>query len=443
MASKEKLIERAILTSKCCILPELIENFDSRAIGKEDFCEFNKMINENLHTLLDILYQNEFLLTSKAYDSQFIEIRSNLVQIACEQLSPNPYFRIDEEKILLQTLENLIFNHIQKFEDSVFMRCIQTFKEKLIEEDIWKRQMGLIHSVPMFCDMLLHNKLVLMTDDNLMFFLSIGSKLIEHFDIYYKTIGLKIYRHLLEFVKREQLKSLNIYGVMYSEIFHLIQHSSELDFNDHLYECLYRIVSSENSCILNSHWCEFDDVLSKLLVQYSFEAESNLCKKLLYQIIRLCGIGNESYKFLVLEDLQNFNTMDFEKYFMELKSQFTNSNDRVERWTKKIMELLLNESSKCLLSVKDSFLIINTLHMLYIITILTMEPVSFSSRLVDFIKKFMVSLMRIARTFKENKEILKSIHNLINTIESHAAKLKETDFLKSFEIIRRHKILNC
>lgn len=423
MAEDNGIIERTLLASKSCMLPPLIDDFDTKQFFS-NYNEFRKIIaKENLQLLLDILYQNQYLLAEQAYDNSFIEIRANLLMITCEQIEPKPYFSSNDEMQLLKSLKKITFNHVKHFEDSVYLNCIKWFKETL-GKNVWKRQIGKFHSFPMFVEILFSHRKSLINNDLLMFILSVGSNLVSHYDPYYKTIGLKIYRCLMELPDdRNFLEELNIYYVIYNETYPLIQRSNEIDYNTFLYNCLYKIIlNDDHSKISNSKWCKYDDVMSKLIQQFSFEDNSELCKLLMNNLIAFCGIGNGKFDSKCLPSIKkDLIQSNYEKYFEELKGIFNEPNNQSARWIRKLMELIIRESVKLFNNMDDTKFFLIAFHSLYIMTIATMKPTDFNEtlKLDDFTRKIIHIFMKVIKKFKDNHDILILVLLFLKTIKQH------------------------
>jgi hypothetical protein len=434
-----ELIERALDISKACLLPELLHNFDSKAIAGEDFKEFCIMANEQLHFLLDILYQNRHLLTNQAYDNQLIQLRANLILIACEQLANNPYIK-SEDKMLMTSLEKIFYDHFEQFEDVIYKSVIARFKEALNKQN-WKKNIGLLFGFSTFCKILFQFKRHLVDSDKILFALSVGSNLVLHYDPMYKTIGLKVYCHIMELSSQQILTESNISSVIYTDTLPLIQRSSEFDYNNYLYRCLYQAIQLiEGTKITNSRWCKYDDLMSKLITHFSIETNNQVCKLLIYNIIKFCGINNSLYNMKSYDDFTLMAKDEHcEKYFFELKSTFNQPNHRTSRWIKKLMEMQVRESAKMLSSEEDGKFFIFSFHSIYIMTIFTMESSGFHHTLIEFTKKMIIILMRVIKRFERDVRILESVLSFLATIEQHQH--DNVDLINSLNKIREHEIL--
>lgn len=266
------LIERALETSQSCLVPALQQDFDTQPISPEDFLQFRLICNEKLHLLLDILYQNSDLLKCQAYDNQLIQLRVNVLLIASEQLDPSQLFG-NKDKMLLESLQRITLDHvISGFEDVIYEKTIQKFKEALTKEK-WKRNVGLAHGFPYFCALFLTHKSKLVKEDFLMFALAIGSNLTSHHEPQCKVIGLKIFRHLVELGDEATIKTLNIHSVVFNEVFSLIERCAEIEFNELLYEILYRIMLVDESVKLKP--CKLiTSSLIAILIIFNFRSKS-------------------------------------------------------------------------------------------------------------------------------------------------------------------------
>jgi hypothetical protein len=436
MSDYSETIERALSTAEACILPALFENFDSQSLSLDDFSEYRVMAKEQLYLLLDILHQNQNLLTDHPYDNRLIQLKVNVLRLACEQSDSNSLFHI-ADKILQRSLEKITCDHVGNFEDAVFGEYIQIYKD-VFKRDVWKKQIGLIYSSPMMCSIINRFKPQLISDDNLMFFLSIGSNLVAHFEPHYKEIGLNIYRHLLKCNDVSQLKELNIHDVIYSEVYPLIQRSDTLNFNSYLYQCLYDIVLMENERVNSSRWCKYDEVMAKLLSQFSLGGTVELCRLLAYEIIRFCRIGSNGYEVGSQESL--LLAMNQQNYFENLRSVSREPNHRAQRWIKTLVELMIRESFKLQGDQNDCIFFLDAFHTIYIVTIFTIESTSFQKILSDFTRKFILAQIRAIRKSNGNDRMLESVHKFLSTVEQHQhydpeittviAKIKTHDLMK-------------
>lgn len=375
------LIERALRTSQSCLAPVLDEDFDSQPISREDFDQFRVFCNQQLTLLLDILHQNSDLLESQAYDNQVIQLRMNLLLIASEQLAHNSFFGSDD-KILLQSLQKIALDHASGFEDIIYEKTIKKFKEALSKEN-WKRNIGLAHGFPYFCALFFNHKPKLVNEDFLMFALAIASNFTSHHEPHYKIIGLKIFRHLVQLGDAATIRNLNIHSVIFNEAFPLIERSAEIEFNEHLYEILYRIVLIDDSIKLeprrkltyskrslmnyflildltieDTKWCKFDDIMSKLISHYETEREEKLNNFLLYQIVKFSTISYD-VKLKSIEEIKGLE----KEFFVEFKEKFKKVNVRMLRWIKNLMVMMTKRTNG------NSLFTINCFQIIYISTI--------------------------------------------------------------------------
>lgn len=410
-------IEKVHNILKACRVPQLNNDIDQNPVGESDFKEYREMTKFQIYSLLDVLYQNINLICTQAYDNQLIELRVNLIIVACEQLEPNPFFQTDDQ-LLIQSLRKIIFDHVEIVEDLVYGKCIKYYKESLTN-DSWKKNIGATHGFPFFCEILLCHKAKIVNEDFIMFSLSVGSNLISHHDPHYKTIGAKIYRLLMKLCDAQKIKDLNIHSVIFNEILPMIQRSSEIDFNDHVYECLYQVIKIECPKVKDTNWCKFDDVMTKLINQFSTEGDAGLCKLLLHYILKFCTISNEKAQ-ISFDDISKYN----EIHFVKLRQNFQSSNYRTARWVKKLMDMITRESVKMLNNTQDAISVLNYFHCIYISTTFTFNSTIFQDQLDEFIKKFVFVLMQVVRTSK-NQAILKAVGSFINTIKIHQSHNQE------------------
>jgi hypothetical protein len=413
MTDNENLVERALNASSACLLPPLTLDLDTQPIARQDFDDFRVALDDQLHLLLDILYQNGNLLRDKAYDNQLVELRINLLILTCEQTEPNPFFQTDQ-KILVTSLGKIIDENLGSFDDVVIEKVVEKYKESL-KKDSWKKQLGMIHSFPKFCEIVMKHKSQFVNGDLVIFMLSIGSNLVSHYEPYYKTIGLKIYRNIIEQGDKTLLKDLNIHQVIYSESFPMLRKSNEIDFNEHLYECLINVVSIEDSELKDSNWCHFDDVIEELLMQIGMESDSGIFGLLLEKTVKLCAI---SYK-IQLGGSQN------ESYFNELAVKTSSVNCRTLRWIKKLMQMIVRESPKLLNSSDETQRILHAFHSIYIISISNTDPSTLRHHLVDFSKKIILMMMQVAKTFKDDEKVISSLVLFLKSISKHQHQNRE------------------
>lgn len=426
MADFGRIFERALSTSEACLLPPLSQDLDTNPINHDDFNEFRNMLNDQLHLLLDILYQNGNLLREKTFDNQLVQLRVNLLLITCEQAAPNAFYRSDQN-ILVTSLWKITDDNLVHFDGAVLRKVLQTYKDGL-GKDRWKKHLGLVHGFPKFCEILLNRRPEVVDRDAILFILSVGSNLVAHFDPHYKTIGLKVYRTLLEGGDKDLLKELNIHQVIFSESFPMMNKSDEVEFNENLLECLLNVVSMEDSVVRNFRWCKFDDVFIALLSLLGSHSESELSILLLNKVAKLCGVG-------VVEPSENQS----ESTEIRLESGLTTkANYRTMRWVKHLMEMMIRESPKMLSSRSISLKILDAFHRIYIESILSVDPTMLDPQLTDLTRKLIMMLMEIARSFKSDPDVVKFIVRLLKIIESHHQRVEE--FASCLQNILSHEI---
>lgn len=426
MADFGRIFERALSTSEACLLPPLSQDLDTNPINHDDFNEFRNMLNDQLHLLLDILYQNGNLLREKTFDNQLVQLRVNLLLITCEQAAPNAFYRSDQN-ILVTSLWKITDDNLVHFDGAVLRKVLQTYKDGL-GKDRWKKHLGLVHGFPKFCEILLNRRPEVVDRDAILFILSVGSNLVAHFDPHYKTIGLKVYRTLLEGGDKDLLKELNIHQVIFSESFPMMNKTDEVEFNENLLECLLNVVSMEDSVVRNFRWCKFDDVFIALLSLLGSHSESELSILLLDKVAKLCGVG-------VVEPSENQS----ESTEIRLESGLTTkANYRTMRWVKHLMEMMIRESPKMLSSRSISLKILDAFHRIYIESILSVDPTMLDPQLTDLTRKLIMMLMEIARSFKSDPDVVKFIVRLLKIIESHHQRVEE--FVGCLQNILSHEI---
>lgn len=411
MIYEERILEQALNASSSCLLQPLDEDCDSKPIAPADFDNFRLMLDEQFYLLLDILYQNGDLMKSKSFDNQLVQLRVNVFLLYCEQTEPNPFFQTSQ-RILIDSLTKLTEENIANFDDSVMTKVVQCYKGGL-RKDSWKKQLGMIHGFPRFCEIILKRKPELMNADLLLFMLSVGSNLVLHYDPHFKTIGLKIYRILIEHCDCSLMKELNIHQVLYSESFQMLRKSNELDFNDHLFECLLGVAAIEDREVMNSRWCKFDDVLEGLLTQLGTESESKVSLLLLNKLVKFCAMTYDGVD-IELHDI----TLELEQYYCELKSKTSRTNYRTMRWIKRLLHVMITESPKYLNNSSDCYKFIHVIHSIYIVAILNVDPQILDIQLMEYTKKIILSLMQFVRNHKDN-EAVKSIGLFLKTIKQH------------------------
>lgn len=409
MSEDDKLVSRALSVSSACLLPRLPHDFDTQAIAQEDFGEFRNMLDEQLHLLLDMLYQNGNLLRDPAFDNQIVQLRVNLMLLTCEQTEPNPYFQT-EQKILITSLCRLMDDNLKFVDETVVLKVIQSYKDGL-KKDCWKTQLGMIHGFPKFCEIILSRKPEFVNADTLMFILSVGSNLVSHYEPHYKTIGLKIYRHLIKHGDKNLLRDLNIHQVVYSESFKMVGKASECDYdyNDHLYECLLHVASIDDRHVIDSRWCKYDDVMSQLINAFTVETNPAMSNLLLGKIVKFCGVTLEDF------DIDIHDESAIEK----LKAHSTKENLRTMRWITKLTQMMISESLKLLNCSKNSLKVLQSFHVIYIISIFNINAQSLGEFLTNFNKKLILVLMQVAKKFSEEREVIESVKNFLKTIQQH------------------------
>lgn len=409
MTEDERLLERAIDAARSCLLSPLTRDLDTQPIARQDFDEFRIALDDQLHLLLDILYQNGHLLRDQAFDSQLTQLRMNLLLLVCEQTEPNPFFQTDQ-KILVASLEKILSDNLVYFDDVVLRKVVETYKEGL-KKDSWKKQLGIVHGFPKFCNIVMESRPGFVDADLVMFMLSVGSNLVSHYEPHYKTIGLKIYRNIIEKGDKNLLKDLNIHQVIYVESFPLLQKSNHIEYNENLYEILICAVGIGNAEVRDSKWCKFDDLMDVVLTQIGMESDAEVFRLLLRKVVKLCAI---SYKIDEDRNQENIK-LDFD----ELKKKSRSVNCRTLRWTKKLMQLIIRESSKLLIDASESCQILNLFHSIYIISFFNVDSSNLGQQLEDFTKRFLMILMHVAQIFKQDQKVIESVSIFLKTIAEH------------------------
>lgn len=377
-------------------------------IAHDDFNEFRMMLDDQLHLLLDILYQNRNLLRDAAFDNQLVQLRVNLVLLASEQIEPNEFFQT-EQKILVTSLDKLMADNLQHFDETVMGKVIQSYKVGLSKAS-WKKQFGMFHGFPKFCEVLLKEKAETVDCDLVMFILSVGSNLVAHYEPRYKTIGFKIYRHLMELGDKSLFKEMNIHQVIYSECFPMLRKSSDIDFNDHLYDCLLHAVLIDGSTLKTSQWSNFDDVFGELLTQVGHESDGRTAMLLLKKVVKFCG---SSYV-----DKDEQPDLTSEMRYEELKARTKDANHRTLRWIKKLMEMMIRESSR-LLSFHGCLQVLDAFHSIYIESIFNVDAKVLGRSLTDFNKKLILVVMQSANTHQHEPNVLLALKQFLKTIAQH------------------------
>lgn len=430
MSDDNGIIERALNAASACLLPTLLEDLDSSSIDKVDYDDFRLMLDDQLHLLLDILYQNSNLLKEQAFDNQLVQLRASLLLVTCEQTEPNPFFQTDQ-KILISSLNKITEDNLRYFDEAVVQKCFQTYKDGL-RKNSWKKQLGMVHGFPKFCEIILNHKPDSVNADLTMFILSVGSNLVAHYDPHYKTIGLKIFRNLLSFSDKNFLKDLNIHQVIYSESVKMTKKSNELSYNDHLFECLFLIVSMENPAKENSRWCSFDDVMSELLEVFGVESGA-LGILLLNKIVKFCGI---SYSDIDLAYAENVD--ELKSHLDQLKTKASKANLLTMRWMKKLMEIMIRESPRMFSNCNESYEILAMYHTIYIISVANIDPTTLGQQLIDSTKKLILVMMQVTKTFESEHKIVQSVILFLKTIEDHHH--NNPEFVTCLRKILQHKV---
>lgn len=401
MDDNARLLKRAVSTSSACLLPLLRDDIDSKPIGRQDFNEFLMILDDQFHLLLDILYQNGNLLRDSSIDDNLTQLRVNLLLLRCEQAAGNQFFQT-EQKILIDSLVSLTDNNFQHFDDKVFLKVIETYKA-FLTKNCWKRQLGMIHGISMFSEILFSKKAQLVDSDLLMFLLSVGSNLASHHDPYFKTLGLRIYNQMLKLGDKKLMKDLNISQVISNECFSMLRKSSDTSFNEELYDSLFHVILIEESDTRNSKWSKFDDVMSELSTQFGVENNPSTSEVLLQKIIKFCAIDYEKFE-TKSDNLSKFKTSQV--------------NHRALRWLKKLMETMTRESPR-MNNSDDCLKIVRAFHCIYITTIQTLPSEVLGKQLIDFTKKFVVLLLQASTKFREDSKVTASVISFLKTFENH------------------------
>lgn len=412
MEIESEIIEKALDISKKCLLPTLLEDFDKQPIHKSDFTRLEKIIIENVHLLLDILLQSKLLDCKGDSNKDIKEIQRNLILIYCEQCEQTMFSSSNDKGI--EILKKLVLENIQKetFSNLLFLDLIDYYKKSL-KCDTWKKEFGAVHGFLPFCKIILKFKPQLITKDLALFMLSVGSNLTFHFELFMKTLGLNVYKHILDFGRKNNLiRELNIHQAIYTETLPLVQRNNEdVLFNRTIYDCLFNIVIiDESSESGNSKWTKYDDIMSKLLTHFGFVSDLEVSKFLVYQIAKFCSIG------LNLRELQAMDELDVNnhQYFTDLKIESEASTRRAFRWTKTVMDTIIRESTRFMHKVDDSILFLYTLNIICIL----IGPQT--DEFKDITMKLILILMKFLRTNKSEKKIVNLVLCLLKTIENQS-----------------------
>ncbi|XP_070498676.1 uncharacterized protein [Chironomus tepperi] len=429
MEIEKDILEKALDVSKKCLLPTLLEDFDKQPIDKTDFTRLGQIITENIHLFLDILLQSKLLDINDDSNKDIIQIQRNIILIYCEQCEQNMFSCCNDKGI--ETLKELVFKNIQKgtFNDAIFLELIDYYKKSL-KSDKWKKEFGAVHGFPTFCQIMLELKSRLATKDLALFMLSVGSNLTYHYELFIKTLGLKVYKHILDFGRKDTLiKELNIHQAIYTETIPLIQRSNEDDlFNRYIYDCLYNIVIIDESLkTSSSKWSKYDDIMSKLLTHFGFVSDLEISKFLVYQIAKFCSIG------MNLGELQDLDKLDMDdhQYFIKLKTESDASTRRPFRWTKAVMETVIRESTRFITKVDDSMFFLYTLNIISILIGPQTEEFN------DITMKLIIILMKFLQVHKSEKRIADLVLCILKTIGSQST---DKNVINAVEKLCKHSV---
>lgn len=409
MDEEARLLERAVNAAKTCLLPPLQFDFDMKPLTADSFKEFKIMLDDNLQLLLDILFRNRIFLERKTEntDKELVELREKLLLLTYEQTEAPELFQCELEN-QVKALDQLIKLNFKHFGQIEIRRVVATYKENLTN-DGWKRQLGMIYGFPKFCNEVLSLKQIFVDSDLLLFILSVGSKLVSHYDPQYKTLGLKIYHNLLQLGAEDLLRTFNIHEVVYNECSNMIRKNDELVYNDLLYECLLKVIQMEDAEVVNAKWCKFDCVFGPLLEHLGTQSEAELSLLLVEKIVKFCVVTYGS---------SNINLEATEqKYFDELKETCRAENLRTMRWTRKLMDTMVRELPK--LTGKDKAKYLNAFHSIYIASFANSEKSVLGRPLTDFTKKLTKHLLMVAKQFENEKPFLNSVKSMLSTINDH------------------------
>lgn len=195
----------------------------------------------------------------------------------------------------------------------------------------------------------------------------------------------------------------------------MLQKSSELEFNDHLFECLFKAVSIENQEVKTSEWCKFDDVVVELLTQIGKESNLTVSILLIQKLVKFCALSF-TIKHIELSDI---STDELESYYDELRSMTNLTNYRTMRWNKRLMEMMITESPKLMSDSIGCLKLLHMFHCIYIISISNTEPEILGQQLTDFTKKIILLLLQASRTHKSDKFVAQSVILFLKTIQQH------------------------
>lgn len=410
MCDDRQLLERTLNVLQACQLPPLQFDFDSQPIGKQDFNDFHVVLDDQLHLLLDILYQNGNLLKDQDYDNQGVKLKSEFVIVACEQIEePNEFFQTDQS-ILVSSLSSLLTDNFADFHNHVIRDVIDYYKKQL-HNDVWKRNFGSVFGFSKFCELLSTQRKSFFDSDFIMFTLSVGSKLISLVDPLFRTIGLKLYRTIVSNCDQKKLRDLNIHQVIHGESFSLIKKSSGLAFNDHLFDVMYETSRLDDGDVRNSKWCKFDDIMTELLEKAGLESDGQLFLLLLGKLVRFCAMSYDR-----VESFDDIETV---------KAVSRETNYRTMRWIKKLSQFIIRESSRILNSREDGLKILNYFHCIYVLSFANVDAEMLGENFVHFLQKLVIMQMQILNHYQDDDKFKAEILKLLSTIRDHNIKNEE------------------
>lgn len=398
-----RLIERTLNVIEACLLPPLEFDIDSQPIGKQDFNDFRVILDDQLHLLLDILYQNGNLLRDQDYYNQSSKLKSEFVILACEQTEPNEFFQTDQQ-ILISSLQSLLEENFSNFHVNVIKNVIDHFK-KQFQNDVWKKHFGSVFGFARFCELLSEKRNSLVDNDFIIFTLSVGSKLISLIDPMFRTVGLKIYKIIMSNTDDKRIKDLNIHQVVYRESFDLIKKSSGIAFNDHLFEVLYETSRLEDEDVKNSKWCKFDDIMTELLEKAGVESDAQLFLLLLQKLVKFCAITYDT--------IESFDDIEV------VKANSRQTNYRTMRWIKKLTEFITRESTRILNNNENGVKILHLYHCIYIVSFSNVDAETLGTKFIAFIQKLILILMRVRNNYSADENFKIVITDFIGTVRNH------------------------
>lgn len=360
-------MEIAIRAAKQCLLPTLKIKLGDQHVGPELFGEFQIVLSNNLRLFIDIFNQKQTDWLSS--DITTIEFRKYFCLVLCEQAQPS-IFQVEDKNLQHEVILLWHDNFPSIFKDTKLIETMIKWYEKCLINESWSFNLGAIHGFVQFSNECF--KLHALNNERANLLLSIGLKLLDHFEPYIQLYGLKLINVIFnekvgKFLKDIKTiininifiillisqnlrlsKLLNLHKVVTKEVMKLTAKSNNAEFIENVWKLLYFCNNETQSC---SQWTVLDDIIEELLARLGLENSKNITVIYLFYLNKFLMIHKqtEAFEISVIETIVNDalthdSFTPIQTWLENLK--YCESNQISFRWLKKISIVIQNECFK-------------------------------------------------------------------------------------------------